>query len=179
MKYMQYGGFQNHPLMRLTLFFALFFLFGFWVTNFALYFAKMNLNPQSVIDYYLGSEAEFRLPRTYQSMLEVTHAHLPMMAMMILLLTHLFIFSRFQNRTKVGFITAAFLSAFFNEAAGWLVRFIHPQFAWLKVITFVVLQGTLAFLIFALAWLLLQGQRATANSGSRNYSSDFLVERQE
>jgi hypothetical protein len=60
--------------MRLTLYFTLFFLFGFWVTNFAMYFAKMNLTPQSVVDYYLGSEAEFRMPRTYQSMLEVTRA---------------------------------------------------------------------------------------------------------
>ncbi|MDZ7362444.1 MAG: hypothetical protein ONB46_17230 [candidate division KSB1 bacterium] len=163
MKYMQYGGMQNHPLMRLTLYFTLFFLFGFWVTNFAMYFAKMNLTPQSVIDYYLGSEADFRLPRTYQAMLEVAHMHLPMMAMVILVLTHLLVFSNFQHRTKVAFIVVAFLSALLHEAAGWLVRFVHPMFAWLKVTMFVTMQGTLAFLMVTLLLFLVQDKNRKGN----------------
>jgi len=150
MKYMQYGGMQNHPLMRLTLYFTLFFLFGFWVTNFAMYFAKMNLTPQSVVEYYLGSEADFRLPRTYQSMLEVTHTHLPMMALVMLVLTHLLIFTSFQHRTKIVLIALAFLSAFLHEAAGWLVRFVNPMFAWMKVATFAIMQGMLAFFLVTL-----------------------------
>lgn len=166
MKYMQYGGMQNQPLMRLTLYFTLFLLFGFWLTNFAMYFAKMNLTPQSVVEYYLGSEAEFRQPRTYQSMLEVTHTHLPMMALVLLVLTHLLIFSAFQHRTKVILIAAAFLSAFLHEAAGWLVRFVAPEFAWLKVTTFVVMQGMLAFLLVALTLFLVRGQRVNGNPPS-------------
>ena len=35
------------------------------------------------------------MPRTYQSMIEITHMHLPMMAMVVLLLTHLPIFAPF------------------------------------------------------------------------------------
>jgi len=172
MKYMQVGGMQSHPLMRLTLYFTLFFLFGFWVTNFALYFAKMNLTPQSVIEYYLGAEAEFRMPRTYQSMLEVTHAHLPMMAMVMLVLTHLLIFSAFQHRTKVIFIAVAFLSAFLHEAAGWLVRFMHPLFAWLKITTFMVMQSALAFLMAALLLFLIRGQyNGNGNKVSLNVPS--------
>lgn len=166
MKYMQYGGMQQQPLMRLTLYFTLFFLFGFWITNFAMYFAKMNLTPLSVVDYYLGAEAEFRPPRTFQSMLEVTHTHLPMMALVMLVLTHLLIFSAFQHRTKIVFIAAAFLSAFLHEAAGWLVRFIHPAFAWLKVATFVVMQGMLAFLLVALTLLLVRSQRLNGSPPS-------------
>ncbi len=169
MKYMQYGGMQNHPLMRLTLYFTLFFLFGFWVTNFAMYFAKMSLNPQSVIEYYLGSEAEFRLPRTYQSMLEVTHAHLPMMALVMLVLTHLLIFTSFQHRTKIVFIALAFLSAFLHEAAGWLVRFVNPLFAWMKVATFIIMQGTLAFIMATLVLFFIQGK---AEKGKLNKHSD-------
>lgn len=166
MKYMQYGGMQNQPLMRLTLYFTLFFLFGFWLTNFAMYFAKMNLAPQSVVEYYLGSEAEFRQPRTYQAMLEVTHTHLPMMAIVMLVLTHLLIFSAFQHRTKIVFIAVAFLSAFLHETAGWLVRFVAPAFAWLKVATFVVMQGMLAFLLLALTLFLVRGQRLNGSSTS-------------
>ena len=162
MKYMQTGAFQNHPLMRLTLLCATVLLTLFWLTNFALYFAKMDLTPLSVQKYYLGSEEEFRMPRTYQSMLEVTHAHLPMMAVVVLLLTHLLIFAPFSRRAKIAFIVTAFVSALLSESAGWLVRFVHPLFSWLKVAAFVALQGTLAFLLFSLGSFLLR-ERKGAN----------------
>ena len=154
MKYMQNGHFQNHPLMRLTLLFTLLFLTGLWFTHFFLYFSKMGLTPQSVVDYYLGSEAEYHVARSFDSMLEVTHMHLPMMAVVILLLTHLLIFAPFSFRSKVFLISVSFLSAFFNEASGWLVRFASPHFAILKVISFLTFQSSLAFLIFAMVWFL-------------------------
>ncbi len=159
MKYMQTGGFQNQPLMRLTLFFTLLLLLGFWLSNFALYFAQMNLTPQSVISFYLGSEDEYRLPRTYQTMLEVTHTHLPMMAVVILLLTHLLIFAQLSSRVKTGVIVTSFISALSFEASGWLVRFTHPAFAWLKIIAFLTLQAMIAFLLGALALFLWRSRR--------------------
>src|SRR5262249_58662709 len=45
MKYLQSGGFQENPLMRLTLGLALVMLAGLWVTNLFLYFAHMGLDP--------------------------------------------------------------------------------------------------------------------------------------
>ena len=151
MKYLQSGGFQEQPLMRLTLGLALLLLAGFWVTNLGLYFAHMSLDPASVVDYYRGNEAEFRPPRTAVGMLEVTHMHLPMFALVFLLLTHLMIFAPLRTATKVTLIAAAFGSALLSEAAGWMTRFWHPGFAWLKVSMFVVLQVTLGGLIVALA----------------------------
>lgn len=165
MKYMQNGGFQSHPLMRLTLLLALLLLLAFWISNFALYLAHMNFSPQSVVNYYLGSEAEYRLPRTYQSMLEVTHMHLPMMAVVVLLLTHLLIFASFSPRLKVGLIVGAFSSALAFEASGWLVRFVHPAFAWLKIVAFATLQLTVAFLLCALAYFLWQASRQATLEG--------------
>ncbi|MGB5873885.1 MAG: hypothetical protein WBH56_09170, partial [Bacteroidota bacterium] len=140
MKYLQNGGFQSHPLMRLTLALTLVLLTGFVVTNFLLYFAKMDLSPESVVSYYQGSDEEFRPPRSYQSMVEVTHGHLAMMALIILLLTHLLIFPPLPKGAKVTIILTTFASALSGEAAGWLVRFVHPEFAWLKVIAFLTLQ---------------------------------------
>src|SRR3989338_1850098 len=133
MTYMEKGGFQNHPLMRLTLGWTLVFLTLFWISNFILYFSKMGLHPQSIVDYYKGSEALFTQPRSFQSMLEVTHSHLPMMAIILLMLTHLLIFAPFRTRTKIIFISTAFASGILSEATGWLVRFISPGFAILKV----------------------------------------------
>ena len=158
MKYMQNGGFQNHPLMRLTLSWTLLLLIGFWISNFLLYFAKMGLTPQSVVDYYRGSEALFTQPRSFQSMLEVTHMHLPMMAIVVLMLTHLLIFAPMRHGSKVLFISLAFGAALLNELDGWLVRFVSPHFAILKVISFLTLQILLAYLLTALGVFLYRGR---------------------
>jgi hypothetical protein len=160
MRYLQAGGFRNHPLMRLTLGATLVMLTGLWFTNALLYLSRMSLDPASVVRYYRGSEAEFIEPRTYGSMLEVTHVHLPMMAFVALLLTHLAIFLPWPNRWRVTLIVTTFGSALAGEAASWLVRFGSPAWAPLKVAAFVTLQVSLAALLLGLAvYLFLPGRR--------------------
>ena len=151
MKYLEKGGFQGHPLMRLTLLWTLLFLSGLWVTNAVMYFQRMGLSPSSVRTYYLGSEEEFAQPKSVRAMTEVTHAHLPVMGVVVLLLTHLMIFSPWSDGTKKAMITLTFLSAFLGEASWWLVRFVHTGFAWLKVACFLLFQACLAALIAGLA----------------------------
>ncbi len=159
MKYMQEGGFQSHPLMRATIGLTLVLLLGFWITNFAMYFSRMGLTPRSVVAYYNGSEEDFRPARSTASMLETTHAHLPMMGMVLLFLTHLAIFAPIPRGAKAGFIATAFTSAVLDEGAGWLVRFVSPSFAPLKIAGFVGLQAAIAFLLLVLAFFLLSAAR--------------------
>lgn len=158
MKYLQNGGYQNQALMRLTIGCSLVFLTIFTVTNFALYFSKMSLDPASVAAYYNGSEDDFRPARSAQSMLEVSHSHMAMMAIVLLLLTHLLLFAPFSRRSKVSFILAAFASGLLSEAGAWLVRFVHPSFAVVKVAGFVGLQTSLMFLLASLAVFLLRAR---------------------
>jgi len=160
MRYLASGGFEDRPLMRLTLGLALLLLAGFWVTNLALYFRHMTLDPASVATYYRGDEAAFVPARSASSMLEVTHMHLPMFALVLLLLTHLLLFAPMRTGAKVAFILIAFGSALLSEAAGWMTRFWHPGFAVLKVGTFALFQGSLAFLLLALGRFLAAGGRA-------------------
>ena len=162
MKYMQEGGFQNNPLMRLSLGLTLVLLVGFWATSFAIYFTRMGLDPQSVVTYYNGSEEEFRPPRSTASMLETAHVHLPMMGMVLLFLTHLVIFLPLSRGAKIGFIVATFVSALLEEGAGWLVRFVSPSFASLKIAGFLGLQTSIGFLIGALGLFLVQAARRQA-----------------
>lgn len=161
MRYLQSGGFRNHPLMRLTLGGSLVLLLGLWLTNALMYFNHMSLDPASVVRYYLGSELEFIEPRTYGSMLEVTHIHLPMMALVLLLLTHLAIFIPWPFRLRVALIVMTFASAVLGEAASWLVRFVSPGWAPLKVAAFVGLEVTLAILLFGLVQYLFGRGRPT------------------
>jgi len=162
MKYMQDGGFQSHPLMRATIGLTLVLLLGFWVTNFALYFSRMGLTVSSVVAYYNGSEEDFRAARSAASMLETTHAHLPMMGMVLLFLTHLAIFAPIPRAAKIGFVATAFVSAMLDEGAGWLVRFVSPAFAPLKIVGFVGLQAAIGFLLLVLALFLLGAARRQA-----------------
>jgi len=167
MKYLSQGGFQNHPLMRLTLGLSLLLLAGFWVSNLALYFMHMSLDPASVVAYYCGDEARFLPPRSAQGLLEVTHAHLPMFALVLLLLTHLMIFLPGRIALKVAAILIAFVSALLFEAAGWMTRFWSPGWAVLKVISFVLLQAVLAWLIVGIGWSLARSGGPPRAPGSR------------
>ena len=160
MKHLQSGGFQSNPHMRLTLGLAIVLLSVFWLTNAALFFAHMNLDSASVVAYYRGDESRFMAPRSAESLLEVTHMHLPMFALVLLLLTHLVIFAPLQRAQKTALIVAAFGSALLMEAGGWLTRFAHPGFAWLKLGAFVVFQLVLAGLLVGLGAFLVRGASA-------------------
>jgi hypothetical protein len=168
MKYMTTGSIS--PLARLSLGLTLLLLGGFWVATALLYMNRMGLAPESVTRYYLGSEAEFMMPRTYGSMLEVTHGHLAMMAVVLLLLTHLAVFFAWPMRTKAVLIIATFGFAVLGEASGWLVRFVSPQFAPLKIVAFLGLEMSLLILLVGLGRFLLQrpdGRRAEGDGEAR------------
>lgn len=149
--------------MRLTLWWTLVFMAGLWATNGLMYFSRMSLKPESVKAYYLGSEEEFSQPRSAASMLEVTHAHLPVMGVVILLLTHLMIFAPYSDRVKRWGISAIFLAALVGEGSGWLVRFVHPAFAWLKIACFLMFEAALGVLIVGVGIFLLAGAKKHAH----------------
>lgn len=146
--------------MKLTLIASLIFFGGFWLTSILIFFSKMSLDPASITAYYLGSEASFTQPRTYGSMLEVTHGHLPVMALTALLLTHLFIFTPASKSLKITTIAMFFGSALLGELSGWLVRFFHPVFAWMKIAAFLTLELSMAFVIYSLFKLLFDSREA-------------------
>lgn len=118
-----------------------------WISNGLMYFHKMGLTADSVIAYYLGSEESFTQPRSYQSLLEVTHFHLFSMGMLAVTLTHLLLFANLSVTLKVWLAGLTFVSAVADEAAGWLVRFAHPAFAYFKIAAFLTLEAALAALI--------------------------------
>lgn len=142
---------RNRLLQTIVMLYAL-YVAGLWVTNCLLYFSKMGLTYGSVVAYYLGSEQTFLSPRSYQGLLEVSHFHLFAMGMLLLVLTHLILFIPVSGRVKAWLIALPFLAALVDESAGWLVRFVHPLFAYAKICGFLALQGSLAALIGVAVW---------------------------
>ena len=156
---------RNRLLQTIVVLYSL-YVSGLWLTNALLYFQKMNLWPSSVVEYYHGNEELFTSPRSYQGMLEVSHFHLFAMGMLLLVLTHLMLFVPLKNHWKAWLIAVPFLAAALDEGAGWLVRFGHPGFAWLKVVGFLALQTSLALLVGLSLWAVFSGsQRNYAGSG--------------
>ena len=149
---------RNRLLQTIVVLYAL-YVAGLWLTNLLLYFQKMGLTPASVVDYYLGNEANFTSPRSFQGLLEVSHFHLFAMGMLLLVLTHLMLFVPIANRFKAGLIVVPFFSAILDEGAGWLVRFGHPAFAYAKIGGFLLLQTSLATLIVVSLWAIFSGSQ--------------------
>ena len=149
---------RNRLLQTIVVLYAL-YVVGLWVTNALLYFGKMGLSPDSVVAYYLGSEEQFLSPRSYQGLLEVSHFHFFAMGMLLLVLTHLMLFVPIRGSLKAWLIAVPFLAGFVDEGAGWLVRFAHPGFAYLKIAGFLLLETSLAVLVVISLWAVFAGSQ--------------------
>jgi hypothetical protein len=137
---------ENH-LLRVIL--AAFLLYGlvFWLTNWLLFFARMELSYTSVVEFYRGDEKRFLEPRSYIVLLEISHAHLFAMGILLLTVTHLLLFVPLSVPAKMVLIVASFTGALLDEAGGWLVRFVHPGFAYAKISGFLMLQIALGVML--------------------------------
>jgi hypothetical protein len=142
---------ENH-LLRLILAAFLVYVVLLWVTNALLFFVHMDLTPASVVAFYRGSEEQMTQPRSYKVLLEISHFHLFAMGILVLTMTHLVLFVPVAVGAKAALIVAAFATALLDEASGWLVRYVHPGFAWTKLAGFVGLQTTLAALVALVGW---------------------------
>jgi hypothetical protein len=163
------GEWGRNRLLQVIVILYSIYVAGLWITNALLYFAKMSLTPASVVAYYLGDESRFLSPRSYQGLLEVSHFHLFAMGMLLLVLTHLMLFVPIASRWKIWLITVPFAAALLDEGASWLVRFVHPGFAWLKIAGFLLLQGSLATLVGVALWAVFAGSQ-------ENYEGDEFEE---
>jgi hypothetical protein len=144
MRYFVTGEQQRRSLLNALVLMFLGYVGLLWLSNGMMYFHHMDLTPSSVIAYYLGSEQQFTQPRSYQSMLEVSHFHLFSMGMLIVTLTHLMLMTEFSTPLKIWLSGLTYISALADEAAGWLVRFAHPLFAYFKIAAFLLLELSLA-----------------------------------
>lgn len=165
MRFVVTGEWSRNRLLQTIVVLYVVYVAGLWVTNALLYFGKMGLTGSSVVEYYLGNEERFLQPRSYQGLLEVSHFHLFAMGMLLLVLTHLMLFVPLRNAAKAWLIALPFLAAALDEGAGWLVRFAHPGFAWLKIAGFLLLQGSLLVLMVVALWSAFRGNGDQYRSG--------------
>lgn len=165
MRFVVTGEWSRNRLLQMIVVLYSLYVALLWVTNALLFFGKMSFTRASVIAYYRGNEDLFLSPKSYQGMLEVSHFHLFAMGMLLLVLTHLMLFVPLRPGLKAWLIAAPFLAALLDEGAGWLVRFVHPGFAYAKLAGFALLQTSLAVLVALSLWAVLSGSQ-------QNYEAD-------
>ncbi|HEY8035114.1 MAG TPA: hypothetical protein VIF37_05955 [Methylobacter sp.] len=158
MRYFVTGEQHRKSLINTLVLMFLVYIALLWVSNGMMYFHHMDLTPDSVIAYYLGSEEQFTQPRSYQGMLEVSHFHLFSMGMLVLTLTHLMLMTEFPVRLKIWLSSLTYAAALADEAGGWLVRFVDPAFAYFKIAAFVVLELSLAALLIVVITALIRAR---------------------
>lgn len=153
---------KKNTLLRLIIVFTVIFFVFLWMTSLLLYL-EVGFSPQGVAEYYRGSEESFRQPRSYLGMLEEAHFHFFAMAIILVTLNHLLLFTGIANRWKLILIVASFLSAMGDIVSGWLIRYVSPTFAYLKIVSFIVLLTTLALLMIIVIWYLYSSQKPDYN----------------
>ena len=94
---------------------------------------RIGLTPARVAAYYRGGEdgAVMTFPKTFGQLLEVTHAHAFMMAVIFLILAHLFAATSASNTLRAPVLGLTFAGIVGNLAAPWLTRYGAPSGAWL------------------------------------------------
>src|SRR5512143_390302 len=155
MRFVVTGEWTRNRLLKVIVWCFLAYTLILWVTNAGLYFAKMSLTPSSVIEYYRGNEEKFLQPRSLQGLLETLHFHAFAMGILLMTLTHLVLFVPISMRTKAIGIAVAFSSGILGELSGWGVRFLHPAFAYVKIACFLLLEGSILWLVIAVGCALL------------------------
>jgi hypothetical protein len=147
MRFVITGEWRENHLLRVILGAFLLYALAFWLTNWLLFLARMDLSYASVVEFYRGADERFLAPRSYIVLLEIAHAHLFAMGVLLLTVTHLLLFVPIPIRAKLLLIGSSFAGALLDEAGGWLVRFVHPGFAYAKIAGFLTLQSTLGIML--------------------------------
>ena len=178
MRYFVTGEQRRQALLNALILMFLGYIALLWLSNALMFFHKMDLSAESVISYYLGSEENFTQPRSYQGLLEVAHFHLFAMGILVLTLTHLMLMTRMPISLKIWLSGLTYCSAIANEAGGWLVRFVHPGFAYFKIGAFLLLETTLAVLLISVSVSLVLARRRLGNSSrvQQTVEPDFSSE---
>lgn len=146
---------RKNDLLKIIILFTVIFFVFLWLTNLLLYL-KVGLSYESVVEYYRGSEENFRPPKSYLGLLEEAHFHFFSIAIILVTLNHLILFTNIKSFNKLLIIVVSYLSAFFDIVSGWLIRFVSPGFAYLKISSFLIFQISLLLLIFIVCVYLFQ-----------------------
>jgi hypothetical protein len=127
---------------------------------------RVGVRPAAIAAHYRGGEIgeEMAFPKSAGALMEVAHFHAFIMAVVFLILAHLFVATGFSSRTKWAWIGLAFISTAADLAGPWAVRYMAGGFAALLVAVWAGMWASYGVLISGALWEM-WGVRPTAGRG--------------
>jgi hypothetical protein len=106
-----------------------------FATQLVVQIGRIGLTPLAIAAYYRGSESGdvMMFPKTAAQLLELTHAHAFTMAVVFLILAHLFVSTSVPEPIKTAVLTVTFIGTMGDLASPWLVRFGAASCAWIAL----------------------------------------------
>ena len=141
--------------------------FGFLVlvavgfaTQLGIQIGRIGLTPRAIATYYRGSESGdvMVFPKTTTQLLELTHAHAFTMAVVFLVLAHLFAATSIGGAVKAAVLVVAFAGTAGDLVSPWLVRFGAASFAWVALASWIAQGAGNLVLLGVSGWKCLIGE---------------------
>lgn len=143
---------KNKPPIKsnLILILAIFlvYLLSFGISNFLIFFSKMGFSIEGVKAYYLGNPEIFLKPKTFEGLFKIFYPHFISMAIFSFVVAHFILFTEAKFKILIGL--SLFILSFLDNISGFLIRFIHPDFAIFKLVVFVLLEISIFYSSFIL-----------------------------
>jgi hypothetical protein len=104
------------------------------ITNLVFGLTKTGLSVRDIGDYYRGNPDRLMFEKTFQELLETTHAHAFMMPIVLLVLGHLFFLTGWPAWSKRLTVSLALAAMALELVSPWAVRYHHPAWAHVKLV---------------------------------------------
>lgn len=140
--------------------FFLAFMAAGYLSNFLLQYQKGRFSYRGIVEYYCGtpdaeaatvegeSELQLHEPMTAHAILLTTHQHLFIMPVIYLILVHMFFMTSLGHGWKAAGMILPFAGLATDLACPWLIRFVSPYFAALKLAAVALMAFTFLLLVF-------------------------------
>ena len=115
---------------------------------------RIGLTPQAIAIYYRGGEraGAMSFPKTFGQILEVSHAHAFVMAIVFLILAHLFASTATPPALKGLVLTVTFAGLLGDLLAPWLIRYGAAWCAWIALVSWIAQGVGNALLVGISGW---------------------------
>jgi len=102
----------------------------------AFQFCHIGPTPDRIVTHYRGGEHgdEMSFPKTFRELMEVTHFHAFVMAIVYLVLAHLFIATTVAPGPKLAALVLGFGGLAGDLLAPWLIRYVAGAFAYAQLL---------------------------------------------
>ncbi len=115
---------------------------------------RIGITPHAIARYYRGGESAdvMAFPKTFGQLLEVSHVHAFMMAVVFLILAHLFVSAAGPPVFKTSVLAVTFGGMLGDLLTPWLIRYGAAWCVWIELTSWAALWVGSAILILVSAW---------------------------